>query len=29
MDIPVNVVGNAVSIVGILNPAFGNTGVNH
>ncbi|MFF7839441.1 chaplin ChpE [Streptomyces ossamyceticus] len=29
IDIPVNVVGNSVSVVGILNPAFGNLGVNH
>ncbi|MFC7263616.1 chaplin [Streptomyces lutosisoli] len=29
VHIPVNAVGNAVSIIGLLNPAFGNTGVNH
>ena len=26
--VPVNVVGNTVDVVGLLNPAFGNTGVN-
>ncbi|PAZ12101.1 chaplin [Streptomyces sp. SA15] len=29
VDIPVNAVGNSVNVVGVLNPAFGNTGVNH
>lgn len=28
VHVPVNVCGNAVSIVGLLNPAFGNTCVN-
>ncbi|MEU3058582.1 MULTISPECIES: chaplin [Streptomyces] len=27
--VPVNVVGNTVNVVGLLNPAFGNLGVNH
>ncbi|MFE3667456.1 chaplin family protein [Streptomyces sp. NPDC059164] len=27
--VPVNVVGNTVNVVGLLNPAFGNHGVNH
>ena len=27
--VPVNVVGNSVNVIGILNPAFGNLGVNH
>lgn len=29
VDIPVNAVGNSVNVIGVLNPAFGNTGVNH
>ncbi|WP_455357438.1 chaplin family protein [Streptomyces sp. SYSU K217416] len=29
VHVPVNVVGNSVNVVGLLNPAFGNTGVNH
>jgi hypothetical protein len=29
VSIPVNAVGNSVNVVGILNPAFGNLGVNH
>jgi hypothetical protein len=29
VDIATNVVGNSVNVVGILNPAFGNLGVNH
>ncbi|BBC37607.1 putative uncharacterized protein [Streptomyces graminofaciens] len=29
IDIPVNVVGNSVNVIGVLNPAFGNLGVNH
>ncbi|MGW0709732.1 chaplin [Streptomyces sp. NPDC002643] len=29
VHVPVNAVGNSVSVVGILNPAFGNLGVNH
>ncbi|MER5215993.1 chaplin ChpE [Streptomyces sp. NPDC002838] len=29
VDIPVNAVGNSVNVVGVLNPAFGNEGVNH
>ncbi|RII18598.1 hypothetical protein DSC45_11825 [Streptomyces sp. YIM 130001] len=28
VDVPVNVVGNTVNVIGLLNPAFGNTGVN-
>lgn len=28
VHVPVNVVGNTVDVVGLLNPAFGNTGVN-
>ncbi|WP_030590333.1 chaplin family protein [Streptomyces anulatus] len=27
--VPVNVVGNTVNVVGLLNPAFGNLGLNH
>ncbi|MFE1955581.1 MULTISPECIES: chaplin [Streptomyces] len=29
IHIPVNVVGNTVNVVGLLNPAFGNLGVNN
>ncbi|MER6633427.1 chaplin [Streptomyces sp. NPDC000987] len=29
VHLPVNVVGNTVNVVGALNPAFGNLGVNH
>ncbi|MER6217911.1 MULTISPECIES: chaplin [unclassified Streptomyces] len=29
VNVPVNVVGNSVNVIGLLNPAFGNTGVNH
>ncbi|GHF68105.1 chaplin ChpG [Streptomyces griseosporeus] len=29
IHIPVNVCGNTVDIIGLLNPAFGNTCVNH
>ncbi|WP_309505851.1 chaplin [Streptomyces pyxinae] len=29
VHVPVNVVGNSVNVVGLLNPAFGNLGVNH
>ena len=29
IHVPVNVCGNTVDIVGLLNPAFGNTCVNH
>ncbi|MET9775869.1 chaplin ChpE [Streptomyces sp. NPDC006367] len=29
VHIPVNAVGNSVNVVGLLNPAFGNLGVNH
>lgn len=29
VHIPANVVGNSVSVVGVLNPVFGNLGVNH
>jgi hypothetical protein len=28
VHIPVNVVGNSVNVIGVLNPAFGNLGVN-
>src|SRR5690349_8913025 len=28
VNVPVNVVGNSVNVIGLLNPAFGNTGVN-
>ncbi|MFF3411367.1 chaplin family protein [Streptomyces sp. NPDC002742] len=28
VHIPVNVVGNSVNVIGALNPAFGNAGVN-
>ncbi|MEV2248553.1 chaplin [Streptomyces sp. NPDC049970] len=27
VSVPVNVVGNTVDVVGLLNPAFGNTGL--
>ncbi|MEV7978140.1 chaplin [Streptomyces sp. NPDC086519] len=29
VDVPVNVVGNSINAVGVLNPAFGNLGLNH
>ncbi|MFF1400852.1 chaplin [Streptomyces sp. NPDC058287] len=29
IHVPVNVVGNTVNVIGVLNPAFGNLGVNH
>ena len=29
IHVPVNVCGNTVSVIGLLNPAFGNTAVNH
>ncbi|GGM90209.1 chaplin [Streptomyces fuscichromogenes] len=29
VDVPVNVCGNSVNVIGLLNPAFGNTCVNH
>ncbi|MEU8676407.1 chaplin family protein [Streptomyces sp. NPDC048560] len=29
VHVPVNVVGNTVNVIGLLNPAFGNFGVNH
>ncbi|KAA0931488.1 MULTISPECIES: chaplin ChpE [Streptomyces] len=29
VDIPVNAVGNTVNVIGVLNPAFGNFGLNH
>ncbi|GHH55078.1 chaplin [Streptomyces candidus] len=29
VHIPVNAVGNTVSVIGALNPAFGNDGLNH
>lgn len=28
VHIPVNAVGNSVNVVGVLNPAFGNLGIN-
>ncbi|WP_155054103.1 chaplin ChpE [Streptomyces blattellae] len=28
VHIPVNAVGNSVNVVGVLNPAFGNMGIN-
>ncbi|MFJ4834112.1 chaplin [Streptomyces sp. NPDC088747] len=28
IHVPVNAVGNSVNVIGLLNPAFGNTGVN-
>ncbi|MET7983180.1 chaplin [Streptomyces sp. NPDC054766] len=28
VDVPVNVVGNSVNVIGALNPAFGNLGLN-
>ncbi|MFG2883002.1 chaplin [Streptomyces sp. NPDC048297] len=29
VHVPVNAVGNSVSVIGVLNPAFGNLGLNH
>ncbi|MET9431430.1 MULTISPECIES: chaplin [unclassified Streptomyces] len=29
VHVPVNVNGNSVNVIGALNPAFGNTSVNH
>ncbi|NBM20748.1 chaplin [Streptomyces sp. GC420] len=29
VDVPVNVCGNSINVVGLLNPSFGNTCVNH
>ncbi|MFF4020494.1 chaplin ChpE [Streptomyces sp. NPDC001843] len=29
VHVPVNAVGNTVNVIGALNPAFGNLGVNH
>ncbi|MFI6349345.1 chaplin [Streptomyces sp. NPDC050560] len=29
VNIPVNICGNSVSVIGLLNPVFGNTCVNH
>jgi hypothetical protein len=29
VHVPVNAVGNSVNVIGVLNPAFGNEGVNH
>ncbi|WP_329534787.1 chaplin [Streptomyces sp. NBC_01450] len=29
IHIPVNAVGNSVNVIGALNPAFGNLGLNH
>ncbi|MDI2128812.1 chaplin [Yinghuangia seranimata] len=29
VHVPVNVCGNTVNVIGLLNPAFGNTCINH
>ena len=29
VHVPVNAVGNSVSVIGVLNPVFGNLGLNH
>jgi len=29
VHVPVNAVGNSVNVIGVLNPAFGNLGINH
>ncbi|MER6083989.1 chaplin [Streptomyces sp. NPDC013157] len=29
VHVPVNVVGNSINVIGVLNPAFGNLGLNH
>ncbi|MFF2203254.1 chaplin [Streptomyces sp. NPDC058145] len=29
VHVPVNAVGNSVNVIGLLNPAFGNLGINH
>ncbi|MFF8438721.1 chaplin [Streptomyces bacillaris] len=29
VHVPVNAVGNTVNVIGLLNPAFGNLGLNH
>ncbi|SEC53570.1 Small secreted domain [Streptomyces misionensis] len=29
VHVPVNAVGDSVSVIGVLNPAFGNLGLNH
>ncbi|MCF2528215.1 chaplin [Yinghuangia soli] len=29
VHVPVNVCGNTVNVIGVLNPAFGNTCINH
>ncbi|MER5859395.1 MULTISPECIES: chaplin [Streptomyces] len=29
VHVPVNAVGNSVNVIGLLNPAFGNVGLNH
>ncbi|OON74043.1 chaplin [Streptomyces tsukubensis] len=29
VNVPVNAVGNTVNVIGVLNPAFGNLGLNH
>ncbi|MFI1288391.1 chaplin ChpE [Streptomyces sp. NPDC020792] len=29
VHIPVNAVGNSVNVIGVLNPAFGDLGLNH
>ncbi|MEV0635439.1 chaplin [Streptomyces sp. NPDC050619] len=29
VHVPINDVGNSVNVIGVLNPAFGNLGINH
>lgn len=29
VHVPVNAVGNSIDVIGVLNPAFGNAGLNH
>ncbi|WP_208036538.1 chaplin [Streptomyces cyanogenus] len=29
VHVPVNAVGNSVNVIGVLNPTFGNNGLNH
>ena len=29
VHVPVNVCGNTINVIGLLNPAFGNLGLNH
>jgi hypothetical protein len=29
LDVPVNAVGNSVNVIGLVNPAFGNSGINN